>query len=128
MMKPLTPKAKMFFAVSMKLSPLLTLEPAGEKSMVSAPSLRAAKPKLTRVRVEDSKNRFAITLPLRKECFFSGLRLASTKNSEALKMVSNSAIDSSSMPRRCFFVQGPQSIGVSEEDILWILIYLVSVG
>jgi hypothetical protein len=49
----------------MKLSPLLTLEPEGEKSMVSAPSLLAASPKLTRVLVDGSKKRFATTLPFR---------------------------------------------------------------
>ena len=48
------PIASMFFAVSMNVSPFAVLDPLGEKSRVSAPSLRAARPKLTRVRVEGS--------------------------------------------------------------------------
>ena len=49
-----TPMASMFFAVSMNVSPFAVLEPLGEKSSVSAPSRRAARPKLTRVRVDAS--------------------------------------------------------------------------
>jgi hypothetical protein len=37
-----TPIASMFLAVSMSVSPLLTLEPAPANSSVSAPSRRAA--------------------------------------------------------------------------------------
>ena len=40
------PIASMFLAVSMNVSPLLVLEPLGEKSSASAPSRRAARPKL----------------------------------------------------------------------------------
>ena len=59
----------MFLAVSMNDSPLLRLEPPGEKSTVSAPSRRAARPKLVRVRVDGSKNRLATTAPLRSSRF-----------------------------------------------------------
>ena len=55
------PIASMFLAVSMNVSPLLRLEPPGEKSTVSAPSRRAARPKLVRVRVDGSKNRLTTT-------------------------------------------------------------------
>ena len=61
------PMASMFLAVSMNDSPLLNDEPPGEKSRVSAPSRRAARPKLVRVRVDGSKNRLATTLPFRSE-------------------------------------------------------------
>ena len=49
------PIASMFLAVSIKVSPLLILDPLGLKSMVSAPRRRAARLKLVRVRVEASK-------------------------------------------------------------------------
>ena len=78
----LIPIASMFFAVSMNVSPLLVLEPLGEKSMTSAPSRRAARPKLIRVRVEGSKNRLATTLPFRQSLPPDAASLSADTNRE----------------------------------------------
>ncbi len=69
--------ASMFLAVSMNVSPLDRLLPDEEKSIVSAPSRRAASEKLVRVRVEFSKNRFAQVRPARTGSFRVQLAVAS---------------------------------------------------
>ena len=61
--------ASMFLAVSMNVSPLERLLVEAEKSSVSAPSRRAARPKLVRVRVEFSKNRLTHVLPANSGIF-----------------------------------------------------------
>ncbi len=53
----------MFLAVSMNVSPFDRLLLEAVKSTTSAPSRLAARPKLVRVRVEFSKNRFEDVLP-----------------------------------------------------------------
>ena len=85
------PIASMFLAVSMNVSPLLTLEPPAVKSRVSALSRLAARPKLVRVRVDGSKNRLTTTLPLRSARFLRRRWLTSTKSSAVSRMVSISA-------------------------------------
>ncbi len=99
------PIASMFLAVSMNVSPLLTLEPPTVKSCVSAPRRLAAKPKLARVRVEGSKKRLTTTLPFRSPRFLRRRWLTSTNPSAVSRMVSISARLSSSRPSRWRRVQ-----------------------
>src|SRR5699024_2828973 len=65
--------ANIFFTVSIKVSPLLTEEEEAEKLIVSADSLFSASSKESLVRVEFSKNIFAIVMSLKEGTFLIGL-------------------------------------------------------
>src|SRR5690242_12625759 len=69
------------------------LELDDEKSMVSAPSRRAANEKLVRVRVEFSKNRFAQVRPARMGIFCVQLPLASLNATAASRMMFSSSAE-----------------------------------
>ena len=98
------PKASILRAVSTKVSPLLTLLPPVAKSMVSAPRRLAARPKLTRVRVLFSKNRFTTLFPARSVRLAPGSRQVDKKLSEWSRSQVISWAVSGSRPRRwrCF--------------------------
>jgi hypothetical protein len=65
-------------AVSMSVSPFLTLDEATDILMTSAPKRLPASSKLVRVRVEFSKNRLMIVRPRRVAIFFSVWRFSAT--------------------------------------------------
>ena len=77
----------------------------GEVERVGAPSRRAARPKLVRVRVDGSKNRLTTTLPLRS----SPLGMSPTPTPRNASAASRSRVSSAavrpSRPRRCFMVR-----------------------
>ena len=77
-----------------------TLEPLATKSSVSALSRRAAVEKLTRVRVEGSKNRFTTVLPCKSGRFLCGNWLTSTNPSALSRIASISSRLSSSRSSR----------------------------
>ena len=64
--------AKILFTVSKRVSPFLTEEEAEEKFTTSAESLFSANSNDNLVRVESSKNRFAIVISLKEGTFFMG--------------------------------------------------------
>ena len=90
----------MFRAVSTKVSPLLTLEPPTAKSITSAPNRLAANPKLTRVRVLFSKNRFTTDLPAKSVRFALGSLQLGKKLSAWSKSETISAAVSCSNPSK----------------------------
>jgi hypothetical protein len=94
----------MLRAVSISVSPLLTLLPFSEKSITSADSREAAREKLVRVRVLSSKKVLTTTRP-RSAGYFLTLRIETSLNIPAVSstMRISSAVNSSSVSR-CFFV------------------------
>jgi len=96
----------MFRAVSMKLSPLATLLVPAEKSTTSAPSRRAASEKLSRVRVEFSKNRLAIVWPVSRATFSVQPFVASLSRTAVSRINVSSSADRSSSPSKWVRVQG----------------------
>jgi hypothetical protein len=78
-----TPIASMLRAVSISVSPLLTLLPFSEKSTMSALRRWAASSKLVRVRVLSSQNALTTTLPRRAGTFFT-LRVETSLNESAV--------------------------------------------
>ena len=97
--------ASIVFAVSMTVSPLETLLPDDENSMVSPPRRRAASEKLLRVRVLLSKNKFASVRPLRTWIFCRQPSVASLKASDVSRMQFSSSAERLSKSRRCRRVQ-----------------------
>ena len=93
--------ASMFLAVSITVSPFERLLVAAEKSTTSAPSRRAASPKLVRVRVEFSKNKLTQVLPTSMgnlRCPWSNAFL----NLSAVSRISKiSSAERSSSPNMC---------------------------
>src|SRR5580658_6579886 len=92
----------MLRAVSVRVSPLLTLEPFSEKSTTSALRREAARVKLVRVRVLSSKNALTTTRPRSAGTFFT-LRVETSLNEPAVSRTKRiSSADNSSKDRRCF--------------------------
>ena len=83
---PSAPIACRVRAVSLRLSPLLTLEPLAEKLITSADNRLAAASNEIRVRVESSKNRFTTVRPRRAGSFLIG-RSASDRISSAVSRI-----------------------------------------
>ena len=95
----------MLRAVSISVSPLLTLLPRSEKSITSAERREAARAKLVRVRVLSSKKAFTTTLPRRAGTFLT-LRVETSLKLKAVSRTSRSSSGvSSSNERRCLRVQ-----------------------
>ena len=84
------PIASRVSAVSLRLSPLETLEPLAEKLMTSADSRLAAASNEIRVRVESSKNRLTTVRPRRVGSFLIG-RSASRASSSAVSRTSSAS-------------------------------------
>ena len=81
--------------VSRRLSPLFTLEVLAEKVITSADNRFAAVSKLSRVRVESSKNTLAIVLPRSAGTFGTARELISAIWSASSKSCTISSIDKS---------------------------------
>ncbi len=94
------PIASMFLAVSMNVSPFDRLLPLAEKSIVSAPSRRAASEKLVLVRVDDSKNKLAQVRPPRTEIFCVQPAVASLNVTAVSRIVVISSADRLSTSNR----------------------------
>ena len=77
----------MFLAVSINVSPFDRLLPEDEKSIVSAPSRRAASAKLVLVRVEFSKNRLATVVPDSRSTFLEQLSVRALNCSAVSRIV-----------------------------------------
>ncbi len=102
------PMASSVRAVSLRLSPLLRLEPFAAKLMTSAESRLAAASKEIRVRVLSSKNRLTTVRPRRAGSFLIG-RSARLRSSSAV--VSTSSASSrvrSAAERRWRFIGVPR--------------------
>ena len=72
------PMASRVQAVSLRVSPLLALDPAADQFTTSAESIFSASSKETRVRVEFSKNRFTANFPRRAGTFLMGRDMRSS--------------------------------------------------
>ncbi len=83
MTTPSAPIACRVIAVSLRLSPLDTLEPLAEKLMTSADSRLAAASNEIRVRVESSKKRFTTVRPRRVGSFLTS-RVLTAASSRAV--------------------------------------------
>jgi hypothetical protein len=104
-----TPIASRVMAVSLRLSPLETLEPLAEKLMTSAERRLAASSKEIRVRVESSKNRLQTVRPRRVGTFLMArsvtlARWAAVSRTRVMSPALRSAADS-----RCLFRTPPPS-------------------
>lgn len=77
----------MLLTVSINVSPLLTDEDEAAKFTVSADNLFCASSKDKRVRVEFSKNIFAMVISLREGTFLMGLLSTSLKVSAVSKSI-----------------------------------------
>ena len=99
--------ACIFCTVSLSPSPLLTLEALAEKLVTSADNLFSASSNEIRVRVEFSKKRFTIFLPVSEGTFLMGR----SKTSRKVKPVSISFWISlagvCSKPIKCLFLRAP---------------------
>ena len=84
------PIASSVSAVSLRLSPLATLEPLAEKLITSADSRLAAASNEIRVRVESSKNRLTTVRPRSVGSFLIG-RSASRASSSAVSRMSSAS-------------------------------------
>ena len=115
------PIASMFLAVSMNVSPFDRLLPEEEKSIVSAPSRRAASEKLVRVRVEFSKNRLAQVRPARIGIFCAQLAVASLNVTALSRMMLISSADRLSTSNRCRRVQAAGTAPISSTSVLMVL-------
>ena len=105
--------ASMLRAVSISVSPLLTLDPFSEKSIRSADKRWAASEKLMRVRVLSSKNALTTTLPRSAGTFFT-LRVETSLNVSAVSRTKRiSSADSSSNDKRCFRFQITEDVDVA---------------
>ena len=91
----------MFLAVSMNVSPFDRLLVEAEKSIVSAPSRRAASEKLFRVRVEFSKNRLTQVLPASTGILRWPSSAARRKTSALSRIRVISSAERSSSPSKC---------------------------
>ena len=100
-----TPMASMFLAVSMKVSPLERLLLEAVKSSVSAPSRRAARAKLVRVRVEFSKNKLQQVLPARAAILRPPWSSMRRKTAALSRIRVISSAERSSRPSKCRRVQ-----------------------
>ena len=85
----------------MSVSPLLTDEDDAEKFITSAESLLSASSKESLVRVEFSKNKFAMVMSLSDGTFFIGRLITSLKLSAVENISSISANVIFFIPRRC---------------------------
>jgi hypothetical protein len=104
-----TPIASRVMAVSLRLSPLETLEPLAEKLMTSAERRLAASSKEIRVRVESSKNRLQTVRPRRVGTFLMArsvtlARWAAVSRTRVMSAAVRSPADS-----RCLFRTPPPS-------------------
>ena len=99
-----TPMARMFMAVSRRVSPFTREEAVVLMETTSAPSFLAEISKAVRVRVLGSRKRFTTVRPRIRSSPLPGAR-AGRKRSAWRKRNSISARESSSMPVRSFFVQ-----------------------
>src|SRR5512140_1815149 len=79
--------ASMFRAVSLSVSPFETLLPVEENPSTSAESRRSASSKESRVRVEFSKNMFAMVFPCRGGTFLMG-RSSTSRKETAVSRIS----------------------------------------
>ena len=93
--------ARMLFTVSTRVSPFLTELLAEEKLTTSALSRFSASSKDSRVRVEFSKNKFAIVRSRREGTFLMGRLMTSLNSFAAWKMSSMSLSVRPRMPVRC---------------------------
>ena len=93
--------ARMLFTVSTRVSPLATEELFAEKFRTSALSRFSASSNDNRVRVEFSKNRFAMVKSRNEGTFLIGLLMTSLNPSAVLKMSSKSFRVNPRMPVRC---------------------------
>ncbi len=94
--------ASMFLAVSLRVSPLTTLEVEEDMFAVSAESLFAASSNDIRVLVLGSKKSVIMVFPLRAGTFLIGRRLTSLKDSAVSRINSISRAVSSSSPKISF--------------------------
>ena len=92
-----------FFAVSSSVSPFVTEEAAAVKAIESAESRRSAISNENRVRVDDSKKRFATSLPRRVGTFLIERWLISRIDSAVSRTSRMSSSVTDSMSRRSFF-------------------------
>ena len=98
------PMASSVSAVSLRLSPLATLEPLTAKLITSADSRLAAASKEIRVLVESSKNRFTTVRPRSVGSFLMG-RSATRASSSAVSSISSaSCLLRSAAEMRCRFI------------------------
>ena len=108
------PIASRVSAVSLRLSPLLRLEPLAEKLMTSALSRLAAASNEIRVRVESSKNRLTTVRPRSAGSFLIG-RSASDRISSAVVRTSSasSRVRSAALSRWRFISPTPSIVTAS---------------
>ena len=88
-------------AVSIKVSPLATLEVRGLMFTTSAPRRLPASSKLDWVRVEFSKNRFITVRPFKRSSFFEAPRFRATKESAETRRASAWGRFRSAQERKC---------------------------
>src|SRR5918995_1268885 len=108
--------ASKFLAVSTRVSPLLTEEPATATFTVSADSRFSANSNEMRVRVEASKNRLTIVLPRSAGTFLIGRSLTSLNGSAVSRMRRSWAALSGSRPTRSLPRLGPLTSAPDQLD------------
>jgi hypothetical protein len=96
------PIASSVSAVSLRLSPLVTLEPFAEKLITSALRRLAAASNEIRVRVESSKNRLTTVRPRRVGSFLIGRSARLRSSSAVSRICSASSRLRSPAESRCF--------------------------
>ena len=101
------PIASSVSAVSLRLSPLLRLEPLAEKLMTSALSRLAAASNEIRVRVESSKNRLTTVRPRSAGSFLIGRSASERISSAVVRTSSASSRVRSAALSRCRFTPAP---------------------
>ena len=94
--------ARILFTVSINVSPLLTEEEDAEKFTTSADNLLSASSNDNLVRVEFSKNKFAIVTSLSEGTFFIGRLITSLKLSAVEKISWISSAVMFLIPNKCF--------------------------
>ena len=101
------PIASRVSAVSLRLSPLETLEPRAEKLMTSADRRLAAASKEMRVRVESSKKRFTTVRPRSVGSFLTDRSETAASSSAVSRMSRASSLVRSAAEIRCRFMRAP---------------------
>ena len=92
---------KILLTVSISVSPFLTELLAAEKFTTSADNLFSANSKDNRVRVEFSKNKFAMVMSRNEGTFLIGRLITSLNASAVLKIISISFLVKSFIPVKC---------------------------
>src|SRR5262252_10732532 len=107
-----------FSAVSIRVSPLTTLEVEAEILIASADKRFAAISKLVRVRVEASKKRLITVFPRSVGTFLICLWFTSRKVSAVSRMKLISSGERSAIPRRSLRFNGIHSLLFDEQHLL----------